>query len=227
MMRWRLSILLGAIFSISLHAQTADKTALVIEYQHKMFYAEPGVTAAYAIDPATAQATAVPGGFQIIGTAPGQTSVIVVGEHGAHSILVTVIAPSSSAQTAAGQSGPDETSNFGQYLISYNNNPNQVTNVTDLTQISGDRQIHIQITNADIFPIQGESPIGFPILSYEITRPGRSITFLDKMMHNSDLTIDGVLLRGFHASFGPWELHGGITSVTQFQNFLLPVTKAC
>jgi hypothetical protein len=221
MMRWRLSILLGAIFFTSLQAQTADKTALVIEYQHKMFYAEPGVTAAYSVDPATAQATAVPGGFQIVGTAPGQTSVIVVGTRGAHSILVTVIAPSKSGRAASGQSEPGESSSFGQYLISYNNNPNQITNVSDLTQISGDRTIHIQITNANIFPVQGESPVGFPILSYEIKWPRRSITFLDEMMHNSDLTIDGVLLRGFHASVGPWEVHGGITSVTQFQDFLL------
>lgn len=220
MTRWRLSILLGAIFITSLCAQTADKTALVIEYQHKMFYAEPGVTAAYSVDPATAQASAVPGGFEIVGAAPGQTSVIVVGARGAHTILVTVISPGKPSQAATADE-PGETSNFGQYLISYNNNPNQITNVSDLTQISGDRQSHIQITNANIFPVQGQSPVGFPILSYEITRPGHSITFLDKMMHNSDLTIDGVLLRGFHASFGPWEVHGGITSVTQFQDFLL------
>lgn len=222
MMRWRLSILLGAVFVTSLHAQAADKTALVIEYQHKMFYAEPGVTAAYSLDTAIAQASAVPGGFQIVGAAPGQTDVIVVGARGAHTILLTIIAPGKSSQGGSGEAdGGGETSSFGQFLISYNNNPNQITNMSDLTQISGDRAIHIQITNANIFPAQGESPVGFPILSYEITRPGRSITFLDKMMHNSDLTIDGVLLRGFHASFGPWEVHGGITSVTQFQDFLL------
>lgn len=221
MRRWRLSILLGALFISSLHAQTADKTALVVEFQHKMFYAEPGVTAAYSLDPATAQAAAAPGGFQVVGVAPGQTNVIVVGPRGAHTILVTVIAPGGAKAAASNAEEPSGTSSFGQYLISYTSNPNQITNVSDLTQISGDRQIHIQITNADIFPAPGETPVGFPVFSYEITRPGRSVTFVDKMMHNSDLTVDGVLLRGIHASFGPWEVHAGITSVTQFQDFLL------
>lgn len=153
--------------------------------------------------------------------APSQTQVIVVGARGAHSVLVTVHAPGGMPR-AASDENPDATSSFGQFTVSYNNNPDQVTNISDLTQISGDRQIHIQITNSNIFPAQGESPIGFPILSYEITRPGRSITFLDKMMNNSNLTMDGVLLRGLHVRAGPWEFHGGLTSVTQFQDFRLP-----
>lgn len=214
--------LLGALFITQVSAQAPDKTALIVEFQHKTFYAEPGVTAAYSLDPSIAQAAAVAGGFQIAGAGPGQTDVIVVGIRGARTILVTVLAPSGGKSGASDDRNPGDNSSFGQYLVSYNNNPNQVTNVTNLTQVSGERQIHIQVTNADIFPAQGESPVGFPVMTYEITYPGRSITFLDKMMNNSDLTMDGVLLRGLHVTSGPWEFHAGITSVTQFQEFLLP-----
>jgi hypothetical protein len=152
--------------------------------------------------------------------------VVLVTASGVQTFGVTVPQPLRERSNGAGGFVFEgQTVEFGQYEFRYNNNPNQVTNLQNVTQIVGNRQIHVQVMNDDIFPASGESPVGFPILSYEISSPGKRITLMDRMMDNSSLTMSGTMLRGFHLERGAWEYHAGITSVTQFQDFLLPSNR--
>lgn len=207
--------------------QAQPPAQLVVQAGHTSFFARPGVTAAYAMDASIAQAQAAAGGFQITGNSAGQTSVMLVTISGMQTISVLVPAPKVPMKIGSGGDlGVDgQTVEYGTYDIHYNNDPNQFTSMQNLTQVAGDRQIHIQIMNSDSFPSQGQSPVGFPLLSYEISRPGQSITLVDEMMQNTNLTMNGILLRGLHLRQGAWEFHAGVTSITEFQDFLLPSNR--
>lgn len=201
--------------------------AFLVEPGHTSFFAWAGVTSAYATDSGIAQAEAVPGGFQVSGKTPGETMVILVTTAGVRTVAVTVPAPPQprAQRRTQGGSVEDQTVEYGTFQTQYNNNPNQISTMEDITQIAGERRINVQVMNTDIYPASGEAPVGFPVLSYQISHPGRTVTLVDEMMNNSPLTITGVLLRGFHLQQGPWEFHAGITSMTQFQDFLLPSNR--
>jgi len=84
----------------------------------------------------------------------------------------------------------------------------------------------MQVINANLFSASGlTSAIGFPFLAYQISRPDRDITFIDKNVLNSPLTLDGFLVRGFHMRQGPWEFHGGFTSIANFQGLFLSTDR--
>jgi Carboxypeptidase regulatory-like domain len=84
----------------------------------------------------------------------------------------------------------------------------------------------MQVINANLFSSSGStSAIGFPFLAYQISRPDRDMTFVDKNVLNSPLTLDGFLVRGFHMRQGPWEFHGGFTSIATFQGLFLSTDR--
>ena len=207
-------------------AQVQVPAAFVIEYAHTRFFPRAGVTAAYAMDPGIVLASAAPGGFNLTGKAPGETTVILVTEQGVRNINVTVPMPTRPGHSVdEGFGDGSGTVEFGQYGLQYNSNPNQFTNEENVTQISGDRQIHVHFINANVFPASDGPPVGFPLISYEVSHTGRSMTFLDRMVDNTDLTLSSIIVRGFHMRRGPWEFHGGITSITEFQDFILPSNR--
>ncbi len=221
-----LSLLLAAgLACVPALAQRAG--AVIVAAGHSMFYAMPGVTAAYSMDTDTVEASAEPGGYRLTGKSAGEATVMLVLVSGVRTLRVTVPAPRMPVRMSGGvQMGAEgQTVEFGQEQLTYNNNPNQFTSDQNMTQIAGDRQIHIQIMNADIFPANGQPPVSFPMVSYEISSPGRDMTLIDSMMANTDLTMSGILLRGFHLKQGAWEFHAGITSMTQFQDFLLQSSR--
>lgn len=220
-----LLFLITSLLSMA-RAQVQVPTSFVIEYGHTRFFPRVGVTAAYAMDPGVVLASAAPGGFNLTGKAPGETTVILVTNQGVRNINVTVPMPNRPGQsTDQGFGDGTGTVEFGQYGLQYNSNPNQFTNEENVTQISGDRQIHVHFINANVFPASDGPPVGFPLISYEVSHPGRSMTFLDRMVDNTDLTLSSVIVRGFHLRRGAWEFHGGITSITEFQDFILPSNR--
>jgi hypothetical protein len=226
-MKWTcLLLLLAAAWPPRAAAQAQQPVDLVVEAGHSLVIARPGVTAAYSLDPGTVEADAIPGGFRITGKMPGQTTVILVTIAGTRNVGVTVPEPPhANFPGMAGMGGAGQTIEFGHYEVRYNSGPTQISNIEDVTQIAGERQIHVQIMNTDIFPASGEAPVGFPLLSYQISHPGRSLTLVDQMVDNTELTMKGILLRGVHLQTGSWEFHAGITSVTEFQDFLLPSNR--
>ncbi len=217
---WLFLSCLGLAFA---HAQLPSTPALLVEAGHSSFIARPGITAAYSLDPDTVQADAVPGGFQITGKMPGAATIMVVGLDGAHPVNVTVTEPPHArSYTASGIPVYGQTVEFGEYDIRYNNSPSQFSGLETVTQIAGERRINIRLMNADTTPGPGQTPVEFPLASYEIAKGSNSLTLIDDTVDNSDLTVNETQLRGVHVLKGPWQFHAGVTSVTQYQGFLLP-----
>jgi hypothetical protein len=221
-----LVLLLAALCVQRAPAQVQKPEDVVVDLKHSSLIARPGVNAAYSMDTNIVQADAVPGGVQLTANSPGTTTVVLVTASGVQTFGVTVPQPLRERSNGAGGFVFEgQTVEFGQFEFRYNNNPNQISNLQNVTQVVGNREIHVQVMNDDIFPASDESPVGFPLLSYEISSPGNRLTLMDRMMDNSSLTMTGAMLRGFHLEHGPWEYHAGITSVTQFQDFILPSNR--
>lgn len=223
---WLLLLLLAA-WPRTAPAQAQQPTMLIVAAGHSTIVAWPGVTAAYSTEPDTVQADAVPGGVRLTGKAPGEANVILVVIGGTRTLSVTVPAPphSSSGGGGGGNIGAGQTVEFGNYEVRYSSDPTQITNIEDVTQIAGERQIHLQLMNTNIFPANDQAPVGFPLLSYQISHPGRTLTLVDQLLDNSPLTINQAFLRGVHYQTGKWEFHAGITSAATFQDFLLPSNR--
>jgi hypothetical protein len=219
------TLALSCIWLTLARAQLQPSAPLSVEAGRSAFVARPGVTAAYSLDSDVVQAEAIAGGFRLTGKEPGEATVVLVTLDGAHPITVTVLEPPHPRgyRGAGGLSG--QTVEYGHYELRYNNSPNQATGYESITQIAGNRQITVQAMNTDSAPAQDTAPVEFPLLSYEIATPKRSLTLVDRLVNNTDLTMNQELLRGIHLTNGPWEFHAGITSMTQYQNFLLPTQR--
>jgi hypothetical protein len=222
-MKRALVLLFAAAWPLFAAAQARQPSSLIVAPGHSSVIAWPGVTAAYSMEPDTVEATAVVGGVRITGRMPGQASVILVTVAGTRTLSVTVPAP---PQRFGGKNlGAGQTVEFGTYNFQYNNGPNQISNTEDVTQIAGERRIHVHIMNTNIFPSGDVAPVGFPIFSYEISHPGRTVTLMDDLVNNSPLTLQTTFVRGVHLQTGPWEFHAGITALTTFQDFILPSNR--
>jgi hypothetical protein len=186
----------------------------------------PGATAAYSLDSSLADATASNGIVSVVGISHGTTHIVVVTSSGVQTFefLVTLlppvyppgfVMPESSAET--GQSGYSE----GRYFSS----PAEIQNQFDFYKIRGDDSTHAHLVETgNLAPLQrGQSIVALSSASYEMVTPGRDITLLDKYVEESQLTINGSIVRGFHITEGNWFVHAGYTGVTTFEGLFLPI----
>jgi hypothetical protein len=218
---WSLVLLVAAC---GLAAQ--GQTPLSVAYQKTLQLQVAGATAAYSLDPNIADATASNGVLEVVGKAPGSTNIIVVTSAGAQTLAVTVPVPPPILPPGFEPPERQGTGESGTYEFRYNSDPNQITNSIEMKRTQGQSFTRMQIINANLFSSSGStSAIGFPFLAYEISRPDRDITFVDKNVLNSPLTLDGFLVRGFHMRQGPWEFHGGFTSIATFQGLFLSTDR--
>jgi hypothetical protein len=199
---------------------------LSVSYQKRVQVPVTGATAAYSLDSSIAEAFAANGLITITGNSPGTTNVVVVTEAGVQTLAVNV--PMPPPVLPPGFERP-ERSQFGEsgvYEFRYNSDPGQITNSVDLKRVQGQAFERLQTVNANLFSAgSSSSRVGFPFLAYEISRPRRDYIFLDQMVGNSPLTLDGYMVRGMHVREGDWQFHGGFTSVATFQNLFLATDR--
>ncbi|HLK07869.1 MAG TPA: pilus assembly protein N-terminal domain-containing protein, partial [Candidatus Angelobacter sp.] len=202
------------------------QTPLSVAYQKTLQLPVAGATAAYSLDPNIADATAANGVVEIVGKAPGSTNIVVVTSAGAQTLAVTVPVPPPILPPGFEPPERQGTGESGTYEFRYNSDPSQITNSIEMKRTQGQSFTRMQVINANLFSSSGStSAIGFPFLAYQISRPDRDITFIDKNVLNSPLTLDGFLVRGFHMRQGPWEFHGGFTSIATFQGLFLATDR--
>ncbi|HEV7520449.1 MAG TPA: carboxypeptidase regulatory-like domain-containing protein [Candidatus Angelobacter sp.] len=197
-----------------------------VAYQKTLQLPVAGATAAYSLDSTIADATATNGVVEIVGKAPGSTNIVVVTSAGTLTLTVNVPVPPS--VLPAGFEPPERAGSgeTGTYEFRYNSDPSQITNSIELKRTQGKSFTRMQVINANLFSAGGStSAIGFPFLAYQIGRPNTDLTFVDKNVLNSPLTLDGFLVRGFHLRQGPWEFHGGFTSIATFQGLFLATDR--
>src|SRR5689334_16357757 len=231
---WSL-VLLSAAFVAAAQGQAPDRTVLArsgaeaplsVPYQKTFALSVAGATAAYSLDSNIVDATAANGVVEIVGKGPGSTNIIVVTSAGAQTLAVTVPVPPPILPPGFEPPERQGTGESGTYEFRYNSDPNQITNSIEMKRTQGQSFTRMQVINANLFSSSGStSAIGFPFLAYEISRPDRDITFIDKNVLNSPLTLDGFLVRGFHMRQGPWEFHGGFTSIATFQGLFLTTDR--
>jgi hypothetical protein len=202
------------------------QSPLTVAYQKTLHLPVAGATAAYSLDSNIADATAANGVVEIVGKAPGSTNIVVVTAAGAQTLAVTVPVPPTILPPGFEPPERQGSGETGTYEFRYNSDPNQITNSIELKRTQGKSFTRMQAINANLFSAGGStSAIGFPFLAYQISRPDTDITFVDKNVLNSPLTLDGFLVRGIHLRQGPWEFHGGFTSIATFQGLFLATDR--
>jgi hypothetical protein len=218
---WSL-VLLSVAFVIAAHGQAP----LSVPYQKTLQLPVAGATAAYSLDPNIADAAAANGIVEISGKAPGSTNIVVVTSAGAQTLTVTVPVPPPILPPGFEPPERQGAGESGTYEFRYNSDPSQITNSIEMKRTQGQSFTRMQVINANLFSASGStSTVGFPFLAYQISRPATDITFVDKNVLNSPLTLDGFLVRGFHMRQGPWEFHGGFTSIATFQGLFLATDR--
>ena len=173
-----------------------------------------------------ADASVVDGVVVIQGNSPGTTTIMVVSGIGLQSFRVTI--PQPAPVYPPGFELPRQGRNYeeGSYELRFDNNPSQLQNIVDLSSRQGDRVMRFHMANsAYLGGVSGSSPVILPGLSYELDTPRRDVTLVDQTVVNSPLTLDNVLVRGFHLREGSWFFHAGYTTQSVFQNVLLPTQK--
>lgn len=202
------------------------QSPLSVAYQKTLQLPVAGATAAYSLDSSIADATAANGVVEIVGKSPGSTNIIVVTSAGAQTLAVIVPVPPSVLPPGFEPPERQGSGETGTYEFRYNSDPSQITNSIELKRMQGKSFTRMQVINANLFSTGGStSVIGFPFLAYQISRPDTDMTFVDKNVLNSPLTLDGFLVRGFHLRQGPWEFHGGFTSIATFQGLFLATDR--
>jgi hypothetical protein len=218
---WSL-VLLSAVFVLAAQGQAP----LSVPYQKTLQLPVAGATAAYSLDSSIADATAANGVVEIVGKGPGSTNIVIVTPAGAQTLAVTVPVPPPILPPGFEPPERQGTGENGTYEFRYNSDPGQITNSIELKRTQGKSFTRMQVVNANLFSAgSSTSAVGFPFLAYEISRPETDITFVDKVVGNSPLTLDGFLVRGFHLRQGPWEFHGGFTSIATFQGLFLTTDR--
>ena len=201
------------------------QAALSVGYQKRVEIALSGATAAYTLDSNIADATAANGLVRIIGKLPGSTSVVIVTQGGVQTLAI-VVPPPPSVLPAGFDPQHAENGESGTYEFRYNSDPGQITNSVEMKRTQGPAFDRFQMVNANLFSADSStSAIGFPFLSYEISRPRRDYTFLDQTVASSPLTLDNYMVRGFHMREGDWQFHGGFTSIATFQGLFLATDR--
>ena len=208
------------------HSEVAREGAGVpfsVGYKKKIEIPVAGATAAYSMDSSVAEADAVNGVVEIEGRSPGSAMVVVVTAAGVQTL--SVIVPQPPPSYPPGFVPPEAVGGVGErgsYEFRYSSDPAQITNAIEFIRTQGDSFTRLQITNATLFSSSStQTTVGFPLASYEISRPRRDVTFIDQQVTDTPLTLDGYLVRGLHVREGPWEFHGGFTSVAIFQGLFL------
>ena len=207
-----------AIAVLAAHGQAP----LQVGYQKRVEFALSGATAAYSLDSNITEASVANGLVAVVGKAPGTTNVVIVTQAGVQTLAVTVPMPAPILPPGFEPPANRLNGETGSYEFRYNSDPGQITNSLEFRRTQGDSFDRFHMVNANLFSAGGAtSNIGFPLLSYEISRPAYDYTFLDQNVANSPLTLDNYMVRGMHARIGDWQFHGGMTSIATFQGLFL------
>jgi hypothetical protein len=185
----------------------------------------PGATAAYSLDASLAEASAENGLVSVEGKHPGATHVVAITPSGVQTFQVLVTTPP--PHYPPGFVMPvnvAERAESGYYEARYYSSPAQVQNQLDFLKIQGDNRTHVHLVETNLVgPLeQGQPRVALSSATYQLVTPRRDITLFDRYVDESQLTINGSIVRGFHMRQGNWFVHAGYTTVATFQGLFLP-----
>ncbi|HEX6642891.1 MAG TPA: hypothetical protein VF215_17375, partial [Thermoanaerobaculia bacterium] len=183
-----------------------------------------GVTAAWAIDATIVEAAAVNGGVSLFARGSGRTRVIVIGVTGENTLEVIVEAKQGSAKTttAAAIAGNQTTAD-----VRYSSATREIQNSVTMTREEPGRRTQLDVRSVyrTASSPGDRATTSLPVVSYGIFTGKRELTFLDRDVLHSPLTLSGTPLRGIHYLDEHWRVHAGYTAYATYQSFLIPVQR--
>lgn len=174
----------------------------------------PGVTAAYAVDGSIAEASSQNGVVTISGKSAGMTRVVIVTMQETRTVDVMVVARIS-AMPAITQAKPPAATAETRYTSS----TRQATTIIDVAGGDEKRRTEVHVMNVN------QPRMSFPSASYSIVTPARRITFFDRAVDNSPLTLTRTNVRGFHLESDTWRIHAGYTGAAFYDGLVLPAQR--
>jgi Carboxypeptidase regulatory-like domain len=217
--RWR------ALLALVLCCLLAPAQVYKVDPHKTITFPVDGATAAYTLDEFFAEATAENGVVTVEGKVAGDTHVVVVSPSGTQTfeILVNLMPPVYPPGYVPPTTGAEQAQS-GYYEGRYYSNPAEIQNQIDFMKINGDNWTHINVVETNLVGADQDLPrVALSSLTYEIATADRDITLFDKYLDESQLTINGSIVRGLHLREGNWFGHVGYTSVETFDGLFLPV----
>jgi hypothetical protein len=197
-----------------------------VDPQKTVTFEVVGATAAYSLDAFVAEANAENGLVSVVGIHPGITHVVAVTPSGVQTVEIQVTTPP--PHYPPGFDLPvsvAEMAQSGYWEGLYYSGPAQIQNQLDFAKISGDDRTHMHLVETNLLgPLdQGQSRIALSSATYQFVTPRRDVTLFDQYVDESQLTINGSIVRGFHMTQDNWFVHAGYTSVATFEGLFLPI----
>lgn len=206
----RALVLIVAVLSVR-EALAADVTVTAGEARQLLV---PGVTAAYAVDGSIAEASPRNGIVTISGKSAGTTRVVLVTMEETRTIDVVVVARVAATPIPAEAKQP-----VAAAETRYTSSTRQATTVIDVSSGDEKRRTEVHVMNVN------QPRTSFPSASYSIVTPSRRITFFDRPVENSPLTLSRTNLRGFHFESDTWRIHAGYTGAAFYDGLVLPAQR--
>src|SRR5688500_10907765 len=218
----RLTLLLLGALAIGSDARAQ---ALDLETQQTQTVSYPGATAAFAVD-ATVATVGIAGALiTIVGRAPGSTHVIIIVGGRTESTRVAVREQTPSRATTQAMAGDGGEMVAGTLETRYLSSPEIIQTTIRLFRQRGDRTNELMFSGTEPLGAGPESVFNIPLASYRIRNRSDELTFFDRVVDNSPLTVSRVNIRGLHARRGPWSVHGGYSFFSTFENLMLPSVR--
>jgi hypothetical protein len=213
-------ILCGGLAASPVRAGEAAGAPLSVSAGEARQLLVPGVTAAYAVDSAIAEASSRSGVVTISGKSSGTTRVVIVTMEETRTIDVVVVARISALPIAQSK-GPAAT-----VETRYTSSTRQITTVVDVASGDEKRRTEVHVMNVhERGPDVYGAKTSFPSVSYAIVTPQRRLTFFDSGVDNSPLTLSRTNVRGFHLESVAWRVHAGYTGAAFYDGLVLPVRR--
>jgi hypothetical protein len=181
-----------------------------------------GATAAWPVDPVIAEVTLQAEGVVVFGRSPGSTKIVVVAAGGSQRILDVAVEARPSRARPSAHSGTT-----GRAELRYASAARELQQETRLRHEGAARttEVEVRTVHQNAQWQEERAKTSVPSLSYRVFTPGREVTFFDRAIDHSPLTLTETSLRGMHYLDGHWRLHAGYTTYASFQSFLIPLEK--
>ncbi len=181
------------------------------------------VTAAYSLDPLTAEAQIDGDHVRIWGRAPGHAVIVLVHKDFSTTTLNVAVMQAPPILPDGVWSGLNAADASGYYEGRVSSSPTQIGQLLDYRA----GRMHLHLANA-IVPeanLPGVSTTWFPFSYFRFDADHWRLTLLDERVDSSPISVRSTVLRGIHFGAGGLSIHAGYTSVAGFQSLFLPVHK--
>ena len=181
-----------------------------------------GVTAAWSVDTAVVTVLAEGGRVNLSGRSAGRTTIIVVGATGEHHYEVVVNERHGQAPKERGRRADRATAE-----VRYSSAAREIQSSVSVTREGKDKRVEagLRTVHAAGTPQGDRATTSIAGATYSVFTRGRELTFFDRQVDHSPLTLQSTPLRGIHYLDEHWHLHAGYTAYATYRSFLIPVER--